>query len=274
MTDWRRLLLTLTLVYAAHCPAATSGTRQHLNADTLLHGVELAQPVPMASFAAAADALHTEHHLEGRLELTLPPGAGGFRVLRDDPGYSTDDTELVQQLPAFSFSYIQAGDQLIPATRGVVTTAHPHWEWLLEPGRTWREPGDRGYSRAALPFSLVQRGENCTHNGVMSFLFKDDGVISRVAFQIASETCLYFKFDFWGLAQARYQPGPLPDGPALVQAHTQHLAQRLPVRPIEALDDTYEGADSHKFSGDGVIDIADMTVYGFVIDVVNYVGGC
>ena len=90
----------------------------------------------------------------------------------------------------------------------------------------WQEAADGDFSRAALPFSLVQRGENCTHNGVMSFLFKSDGSVSRVAFEIASETCLYFKFDLWGLVDARYVPGPVAGAEQLVE--TQHTTACRP----------------------------------------------
>ena len=60
-----------------------------------------------------------------------------------------------------------------------------------------------------------------------------------MAFEIASETCLYFKFDLWGLAGARYVPGPVAGAEQLVETHTRQLAARLPVRPIEALTDDW-----------------------------------
>ena len=68
---------------------------------------------------------------------------------------------------------------------------HGWWEVILEPGRVWNERGDHGMTRAAIPFSLQEKNANCTHNGVLMFLFGADGSISRTAMQIASETCLY-----------------------------------------------------------------------------------
>src|SRR3546814_20214925 len=81
----------------------------------------------------------------------------------------------------------------LPVRRDSVPGSHPHWEYVLSPGRVWDEAGDNGYSRVALPFALQQKNANCMHNGVLTFLFKDDGSVSKVAYQIASETCLYFK---------------------------------------------------------------------------------
>ena len=46
------------------------------------------------------------------------------------------------------------------------------------------------------------------------------------------------------------------------------------MRPIEALTDDWPGADPASFSGAGAIAPEHMTVFGFVINGVNYVGGC
>ena len=272
--DPRRQWLCLALLCLAQVALAAAETSSALSAGLLLTGTELAQPVPMAAFTPPPDASPPRQHFAGLLELVPPASANGIRVLRDDFDYAGDAKSQVRQLPRFSFHFVQAGDQLIPATRGAVAGEHPHWEWLLEPGRVWQEAGDGDFSRVALPFSLAQRGENCTHNGVMTFLFRSDGEISRVAFEIASETCLYFKFDLWGLVDAKYVPGPVPDAAGLVQAHRRQLAGRLPTRPIASLASDRPGADPGRFGGAGVIQPEDMTVYGFVIDGINYVGGC
>lgn len=273
MTKWRRLP---ALVCCCIAPAglAADETRSELRAETLLAGTTLARPVAMAAFTPPPGAGRSGQRFEGLLEFSPPTSADGLRVLRDDFDYAGDATSRVRQLPPFHFYFVQAGEQLLPATRGTVASDHPHWEWLLEPGQVWQEGSDGDFSRASLPFSLVQRGENCTHNGVMSFLFNSDGVVSRVAFEIASETCLYFKFDMWGLASARYVPGPVPGAQELVQARARQLATRLPLRPIAALAEDWPGANPASFSGIGAIAPEHMTVYGFVIDGVNYVGGC
>ena len=274
MTDPRAALLVAAILCTAPGATAAGTARSQLGADMLLGNESLAQPVQMAAFTPPANAQGSRHRFEGLLEFTPAATATGTRVLRDDFEYAGNAAQRVAELPPFRFGFIQVDDQLLPARRGPVAGDHPHWEWLLEPGRVWQEPGDGDYGRVALPFSLVQRGENCTHNGVMSFLFKSDGSVSRVAFEIASETCLYFQFDLWGLASARYLPQPLADGPALVRAHVRQLAARLPTRPIAALAQDWPGADPARFSGDGVIAPQHMSVYGFVIDGINYIGGC
>lgn len=274
MTNWRTLSLVMPLWLLAHSATGAQKPRSELDINTLLGGSGMQQPVPMAAFTPRPGSSAPEQQLQGLIEIVPARDVDGFHVLRDDFGYANDAASRVAQLPAFNFSFVQHGDQLIPATRGVVAGEHPHWEWLLEPGLIWQEDDDQGYSRTALPFSLVQRGENCTHNGVMSFLFKSDGSISRVAVQISSETCVYFKFDLWTLASARFTPGPVANAQTLKAHYASEVANRLPVRPIEDLAADWPGAKPAEFGANGVIRPDDMTVYGFLIDGVNYLGGC
>ncbi|HEY0104833.1 MAG TPA: serine hydrolase, partial [Rhizomicrobium sp.] len=182
--------------------------------------------------------------------------------------------EPARHLPPFDFAFVQAGDALIPARRGAIPSPHAMWEFLLEPGRAWDEPGDDGYTRAALPFTLEEKNANCMHNGVLTFLFRNDGSVSDVAYQMASETCLYFKFDLWGRAAARYVPGAVPDAAAIAAAYAREVATRLPVKPIAALAQDHPGIDPADFGAAAEIDPADMTTYGLVLDGVNYRGGC
>src|SRR3546814_9488262 len=100
-------------------------------------------------------------------------------------------------------------------------SGHPWWEFLFEPGRAWDEPGDGGDTRAAIPFALVQRNANCTHNGVLMLLFDDDGATSHAAMQVSSETCHYLQLDMWGALDAVYTPQPVAGRDALVAAHRE-----------------------------------------------------
>jgi hypothetical protein len=87
--------------------------------------------------------------------------------------------------------------------RGLVFTGHPNWNYVISPGFAWDQEGDQGYSRASVPFALLQRNSQCVHNGVLMFLFRSDGSTSDVRFQITQESCLYFKVDMWG--QLRFE---------------------------------------------------------------------
>jgi hypothetical protein len=157
--------------------------------------------------------------------------------VEDRFGYLEDPALQIDRLPAFRFELVQDGADLVPLRRGPQASDHPHWEFILEPGRVWDEAGDGGWSRAALPFALQERNANCTHNGLLTFLFRSDGAVSRVAWQIGSETCRYLKIDFWGMAAATDGRRPArprrsrrigTNGPPTARAAAVRAGRRLP----------------------------------------------
>jgi hypothetical protein len=119
----------------------------------------------------------------------------------------------------------------------------------------------------------VERNQNCTHNGVMAFLF-DGTRVSQIRFQITQETCAYFKFDLWGQAAATYTPESIPRATEIRLAHAAELTNRLSTRPISglAIDFPDSGVNLNRF-GSG-ISPEHLTAYGLVINGINYVSGC
>lgn len=227
--------------------------------------------VDYAAYAVPANAAHPDQNFQGTLTLDKLGATGRFaEVGTNRAGAYTDPGRL----PAFSFQFIQDGSHIFPVTRGLIATSHPSWNYILEPGRVWKESGDRGYNRAAIPFSLQEKGANCTHNGVLAFLFKSDGAVSKVAYQIAGETCNYFNFNLWGLAGATYTPRTIPDAAGLTAAYEAEVNHRMPVKPIAALAADFPGlgVDVANIGGDQTA--GNRSVYGVAIDGVNYVGGC
>jgi CubicO group peptidase (beta-lactamase class C family) len=246
--------------------------RKVLSADLLLQGQTIAAPVAMKAYARPEHALSSEHTLRGRL--VARTHASSYRVLRDHFKNHDTDTTGRDAMPAFELELVQTGDYLVPAFRGPIPGEHESWNLIVLPGRVWKEAGDRGYSRASLPFSLQQKNENCTHNGVMSFLFRGDGAASYLAYQVSSETCYYYQADMWGLMKLDYFPGPVSSENAVVKRFKHELTSRMPTRPIKQLEVDYPGEKPVQFFSDGTLDPEHVTLYGFVIDGVNYQGNC
>ncbi len=229
-----------------------------------------AKEVDLSAFAPPADAEAPSQRFEGRLKVSGKPRA---RTVFVDPGFLTRaQIDAARTFPSdFDYAFVQDGDVLLPVRRGYIVTDHPHWDFVLEPGRVWNEPRDRGYTRAALPFALVQKHMNCTHYGVMTFLFKADGSVSHVAMQVDSETCKYLKLDMWGLFDARYTPQAVPQKDAVIAAWRDHQAHRLPERPIAQVAKDFPGVDPSKLA---IGESNARTLYGLVVDGVNYVSKC
>jgi hypothetical protein len=270
------LCITLSLcaagdAAAVYAPLTGSGavTRTALSYTTLTSGS--AALVDFSAFAVPANAANPDSNFQGTLTLTNVSSTGSFTEVGTalqssyvNPGH----------LPSFTFQFIQDGTHIFPLQRGLITTTHPDWYYILEPGRVWKENSDSGYSRAALPFSLQENGANCTHNGVMSFLFKADGSVSKVAYQIAGETCQYFQFNMWGLANATYTPQTIAGAAAAITAYEAEVAARMPTRPIAQLATDYPAAALNVANIGSEQTAAYMTVYGVATDGINYVGGC
>jgi hypothetical protein len=254
--------------------AAATGNAHQLSFEVLMQGRSPATPVETSEFTAAPDARASSRKFSGRLSFAATGRTARARVLRDTYGLAAGAGRSLLHLPAFDFEFVQAGDALIPLRRGSVPSDDPDWEYILEPGRVWEERGDRGFARAALPFALEERNANCVHQGLLTFLFDAQGVVSQVAYQIGSETCMYLQFDLWGLTAARYTPGELPAAASVVNAYEQEVRSRLPVKSMSALRVDHPGADPAAFGAAQDIAPGDMSAFGFLIDGVHYAGGC
>ena len=268
--------LLLALPAAARAGGGSGTARGQLGPEVLMRGPGPDAPVDFAWYAprpGSSDGL-PRNRFEGRLRLTGAAARGGFRAHVDRYRSVGDDDSPRKHLPDFDFELVQAGSHLVPARRDSVANAHPDWEFVLAPGRVWDEPGDAGYSRAALPFALQQKNANCIHNGVLMFLFRDDGAVSQASYQIASETCAYFKADFWGLLPATYVRGKIDGADRLVAGYRAEVAGRMPVKPLAALARDYPGIDPRKFAAPNGKDPLDVSLAGLVIDGTHYSGGC
>jgi hypothetical protein len=202
-------------------PSIESTAKNTFNQDFLIGDEQLSAPMTTQAYSPPKNSSLAKDKFAGVLSLKTDSSANGIKVVKDSFGISAASQWNLSTLPAFSFEYVSDGVEIIPALRQPQRGSHPYWEIILEPGRVWSEPQDMGWSRAALPFALKEKNQNCTHNGLMTFLYKGDGSISRVAWQVGSETCLYLKVDLWGMAEARYQPQLLPDAEKLITAYKE-----------------------------------------------------
>jgi hypothetical protein len=259
-------------VVAANGGSASASPRT-LSKKWLLGDAPFDAPVRMSEFAMPDDAAPPDGDFNG--VLTLQPEAAGLNIVLDAWGRVDEFGDAIRRLPAFAFEFAQDGHDLVPLERGVIRRQHPYWEYILLPGKVWREKGDRGWNRAALPFALQERAANCTHNGVMTWLFDDDGKVSTVAYQVTAETCGYLKLDLWGRVAASFLPTDLGDrGAAAIAAAREHRERRLPVRPIEALAERYPAIDPLSFGIEDGISPRDMSVFGLFVDGIHYRSDC
>ncbi|MBY6210115.1 choice-of-anchor D domain-containing protein [Microbulbifer agarilyticus] len=257
-------------------PLSGSGnvSRSALTMNTLINGSDPGSLVDYSHYALPADAAMPGNQFEGSLELFGEATGGDFDEHKDSFRYTGSRDTTRKHLPEFDFEFVQSGSHIFPVERGSIASAHPEWEYILTPGRVWNENGDAGYSRVALPFALQQKNANCVHNGMMTFLFKDDGSVSDVAYQIAGETCLYFQVDMWGQLAASYTPHSVANSDQLISDYQAEVNDRMPSKPLSALAQDYPGTDYTAFAAPNGKDPLDISLAGFVIDGTHYMGGC
>lgn len=262
------LFLVFGLLFAELAPAAEH--RSQLKAVQLSSEWLPEEPLDYSAFMPASSS-RPGNKFTGRLIISPDPERSSMEILRDSRGRTDGRVPTIASLPPMDIGLLQSGRDLIPAERGLVSDVHPYWEYFAGVGKAWDEPGDNGWSRAAIPFALQERGQNCTHNGVLTFLFKTGGEVSRVYYQLVSETCTYLRLNLWGSAQASTLPLMAGQGEQVVTQYRNELRLRLPVRALETLTDTFPGADVAEFEPG---EIEDVTVYGLVVDGVHYMSGC
>lgn len=237
-----------------------------------LNGEDEPKLVNYRHYAVPEKAAEPSNVFQGKLRLTGQENTKGITEVGNNNNLK--NYAKAAQLPEFDFEFIQSGSDLIPVRRGLISTSHPSWEYILEPGRVWDEKTDLGYSRASFPFALQERNANCTWNGVMSFLFNNAGSVSKVSYQIAAETCLYLKFNMWGRLNGNYTAYEIKAAPEIIAGYQNEVSGRMPVKPISqlAIDYPESGVVSANLGSNQ--DPEHMTLFGVAYNGVHYVGGC
>jgi len=253
-------------------------TRKVLTRDELFgHNTPLKPLDDTVAFAIPAGAAEPAETFEGTLTLNDPGAGGNFTKYSDVFQIIPEEDSPWKHLAAFRYQFVQSGSYLIPVEEGLTITGSRAWNYIVGPGRVWEEKGDAGYMRAALAFALIQRNQNCVHNGEMTFLFSNRKTprMSNVYYQITQETCYPMKFDLWGISPASYIPETVPQKEDLRAKHAGEIARRMQVKPVESL------AADFPQSGIRLAAIAaaykhpeNITTYGVVINGVNYTSGC
>lgn len=239
-----------------------------LDAATLLAPAEPSGTVDEAAFGPPPGAGPPLHAFSGRLEL-FDEADGIMDTLVADTWVPLG--QQVSTLPEVDLGFVPCGDHLVPEQRGRIITDDLYWDLFVGPGRAWSTEHDGGMSRAAVPFALAFKVENCMQNGVLTFLYDDESV-SQVRYQVTAETCPWHIFDLYGQSEAAYTPGAVDDVDALQQAFLTELDHRFEVRPLTTLADDHPGVDLDAL--DRGLTLEAQTARGILVDDVLYLASC
>jgi len=180
---------------------------------------------------------------------------------------------LSDTLPAFRFDYVSDGTNLIPVRRGLIPSRHSRFDFLLGPGRIWQDSD--GAVQASIPFTLMSREANCTHNGLLRFTLVrgKEGERQSGSILINQETCHFLKFDMWGAVSVVYTPTALPLAQQIIAEFRDEVAARIPTKAYADFARDYPQANLARFSA-GLPDNDDLSIHGIYFEGVHYTGDC
>lgn len=218
---------------------ATAEGASPLPIESFTRGWQLPEPVDNTAFIPPAGAAPGAA-FEGTLQIGAT--ALSLRPQLDTPVIESRDARI---FPGVRLTLYTLGDVLVPLERGTMVAesqagSRPsYWHVIPQYGRVWRERGDGGWSRAALPLMLVNDTENHAHQGLAMFLYKGRAV-TGMRLQFVQQTAPYLTrraFVSWGFAPLRRLPAPAQGAITARQRAeaSAELAARLPARPWSEL---------------------------------------
>ena len=217
------------------------------------------------NFKKPAGAGDYEGSLEGTLESSMVPVEYRFKIVEDSFEINKNFKPL-SKLPALNLNFSIEGSKFIPDSRALRTTQNFLWDIQYGVGEVWYD--EFGNIRTSFPFSLIQKNQNCVHNGVILFDMTEGGDISNMVYQIASETCGWFRFNLIGSAEVSLTSS-LDLNTENIQDFKDWQESTIPLKRLSSLGESYKDLGSVK----EVLPV-NMTMFGFYDGESHYRGGC
>ena len=165
-----------------------------------------------------------------------------FSILKDSFGNGRLTGNELGKIPKANIDLIiNPNGEVIPRKQGLIETDNKFWNILFEPGKWYLK--DKRIS-IVLPFALIEKGQNCTHQGLL--IIEND----NAGYQIASETCIYFQFISQGQVDITIKSIDLPNSDEILAKHTNYVANRMPTKSIADLALVNEQLKENIFSQD------------------------
>lgn len=237
-------------------------------------------PVSMSFFSLPVQPQKVDLKLQGKFELLSVEEYANLALTEQNETYNFEKrtrpnafTNYRKLMPKIVFNFTQYENKIIPHNRGLQLTEHPHWDYFIGVGDIWQEKNESSY-RISLPFTLIEKNQNCAHNGVLSFAIDTLGETSNYYYQVSSETCLYYKVDMWGLGTVSSYKESTTFNENVVNDYKQELAKRDAHSTIDSLLDKYANLDKDKLELTSLVNGTDITSYSVVINGENFRSEC
>jgi hypothetical protein len=271
------------LGFYAHSGNATSLEREHLTYAqlSLESNVDINQPISLSAMTAPAKSNSSKLRLQGRFTFSPIVGLSHLALVEQSAAYHFERrtrpaafTQARVFLPDISIDFVQSGQNIIPTNQALQLSEHANWDYIVGVGDIWKEPGDSGYSRISMPFTLVEKNQNCVHNGTLSFLVNLQGKTTHFYYQISSETCLYYKVNMWGKGQVTFTVKNIAGANKIVDEYRIEQKYRMPTQPLSHLKQQYPNINLDNISLSNSISAVDLSSVGVIHNDQHYVSDC
>ena len=157
--------------------------------------------------------------------------------------------ESFKNFPQVDLSFVSFDGALIPLNRDrqVSLSDDSFWGIILDPGKVWSESSDNGWSRASFPFTFISARRNQGHNGLATFLYKNNE-ISHLRIQIVQETALWFKNDMYAQLAVNYIPTVFNNAQSIITAFQNEVTNSEPILPWSDLENIGTPASLNEFN--------------------------
>lgn len=201
--------------------------------------------------------------VSGNFYINSFPKGIGYEVLKDEKTFKNrDNNELFIKFPSFKLTISIHGDDAVISNKNIQETNHDFWDLSFSDGTAWAESK---LTFVAMPFSLIQKNANCTHNGIFIFSINDKNEISKSIFQISSETCAYFQFNYVAIFDSYFE---------VISKHEKKVTKSFNVSSIKNLYEKYPNITKGAFADSELFKDDEVSAYGFFDGESHFIGSC
>ena len=261
-----KLFSVTALSFVFSCVAEAGPAAENLPEDTLLSDRPMDYPVANISFlpgndAMKADELHAKIKI---IQTTLSldqelsqPICNGLKVKQGGSCRGGSDKRLFPEITLEFFTFkdntmlasVQSGTMV--AEDESRSNKRSYWHAIPQYGKVWKEPGDSDWSRASFPIMLVNHVENMAHQGVATFLYKDNNV-SNLRIQFIQQSTPWNTpehFLAWGIAKMKVLDSNLSGLAEKQDTAVQEISHRMEMQPWSELERQYAAGALKGFGG-------------------------
>lgn len=286
----------LTSVLAAQNPLAVNKSGRLSAVNLMLPELSESAPKTMAMFNLSEQSNAPVTLSSGRIRLQPEPDRARIHILSppEDYQYSQNtlpatfgdsrhllpemqlDFRVIAEKPKTEQSSDKAplSYRFVPLNRQLQETQHPTWDYILGVGKVVSLSAQSQQLQVALPFALVEKNQNCVHNGALLLDITPGKKLSSFYYQISSETCSYFQADFWGKGQVTLQHSELNPEIPVETTSPELVTQSQPPLPLALLANQAKDIDITRLQLQHLIPEQALSALGVIYQGRHYAAPC